>query len=116
MTTDRTKIRPEDLAAAATSSAATEAARAPVTVVSPPQASAGSPVDAAAVAVGTAIQTALAGADTDDVSAVTKQTAALTESPPELVEQDEENAANITAAGQFPMPTIAAPSGEVWTV
>ena len=69
MTTDRMKIRPENLAAAATDSTATQAARAPVTIASPPPAAAGSPVDAAAVAVGTTIQAALAGADTADVAA-----------------------------------------------
>jgi hypothetical protein len=82
MTTDRMKIRPENLAAAATDSTATQAARAPVTIASPPPAAAGSPVDAAAVAVGTTIQAALAAADTADVAAVTKQTAALTDSRP----------------------------------
>lgn len=119
MTTDRMKIRPADLAAAANESAATQAARGPVAIASPPPAAAGSPVDAAAVAVGTTIQASLATADTADVTAVTKQTAALTESPPELVQQDSENAADITAAGQFPMPAVRAPgsaSGEVWTV
>lgn len=118
MTTDRMKIRPENLAAAATDSTATQAARAPVTIASPPPAAAGSPVNAAAVAVGTTIQAELAAADTADVAAVTKQTAALTDSPTELVQQDQENADNITAASQFPMPTVAPGSatGKVWTV
>ncbi|HRW02477.1 MAG TPA: hypothetical protein P5314_11920 [Tetrasphaera sp.] len=118
MSTDRMKIQPEVLATSAARSADTEAARAPVAIASPPPVAAGSPVDAAAVALGTTIQGALAATDTADVAAVTKQTAALTESPPELVQQDIDNAANITAAGQFPTPTVRAPgaSGTVWTV
>lgn len=119
MTTDRMSIRPEDLSAAASKSGTTQAARGPVVIASPPPAAAGSPVDAAAGGVATTIQGALAATDTADVTAVTKQTAALTESPPELVEQDHQNAAAITAASQFPMPVVRAPgagNGEVWTV
>ena len=104
MTTDRTNIRPEALAAAATTSAATQAARVPVSIPSPPPVSAGSPVDAAAVDVAVSIAALLAVRDAADVTAVTIQTTALNESPPELVQQDQVNAANIAAAStQFPL-------------
>lgn len=119
MTTDRMNIRPEDLAAAATASTETQAARAPVTIASPPPVSAGSPVDAAAVGVATSIQGLLAARDAADITAVSSQTAALNESPPELVHQDQANADTMTAAGEwFPMPPIGPTDagGKVWTV
>lgn len=117
MSNDRMQIQPDALAAAAASSTATEAARSPVTIPSPPPAAAGSPVDASAVGVAASIQGLLAARDAADITAVSKQTAALNESPPELVHQDQTNADNMTAAGErFTMPTVMPPGGKVWTV
>lgn len=117
MDIERTQIQPEALATAAAQSAATASARAPRTIASPPLDAAGSPVDVAAVAAAATIQSALAVQDMADVAAVTKQTACLTESPPALVQQDQDNAADITRAAQFPIPTMAPPdSGKVWSV
>ncbi|WP_204810528.1 hypothetical protein [Mycobacterium riyadhense] len=118
--TDKLDINTVDLAAAAAKAAATQAASGPSPITSPPAASAGSPVDAAAVAVAESIHALLEARDTADFAAAAEQTAALTESPPVIVEQDHQGADEITTAAgaipEFPMPN-AGPSapGQIWT-
>lgn len=94
MSADRMQLLPEDLASAAVTDAGTHAG-----------------------AVAASIKTSLTARDTADVAAATQRTAALTESPPVLVEQDQQGAEDYTRAGaQFPTPVMA-PSvpGKVWT-
>lgn len=118
--TDKLNINTEDLAAAAAKAAATQAASEPTPITSPPPASAGSPVDAAAAAVAESIQALLEARDIADFAAATEQTAALTESPPVIDEQDHQGADEITTAAgaipEFPMPN-GGPStpGQIWT-
>jgi len=97
MSTDLTKIKPADLATAAGKAAATQAASTPAPIE--PPASGSSPVDAAPAAVAQSIQALLAAQNTADTAAAAEQTAALTESPPALVQQDQTNADNMNTAG-----------------
>lgn len=117
MNFERTQIDPEALAAATTQSTATAAARTPHNITPPPHTAAGSPVDVAAVAAAAAIQSALTEHNTADVAAVSKQTAALADGLSVLVQQDQDNAANITRSAQtLPIPAIVpTDSGTVWS-
>ena len=118
MSTDGLDIRPEDLATAAAKAGATVTASTPVAIASPPP-TAESLLDAAAVALSAAIQGLAAAVDTADTTAAAKQQAALTESPPMLVQQDHQGAQDMTAGApiiEFPTPGVVPPSpGKVWT-
>ena len=110
MSTDLTKLKPADLAAAAGKAAATQAASTP-TPIEPP-APGSSPLDATAAAVARSIQGLLSAQNTADSAAATEQAAALTESPPVLVQQDQVAAEHMKAAGaaiQFPTPKVVTP-------
>jgi hypothetical protein len=120
MGTDRTKIRTEDLAAAAVEAAGTQTSSVP-NPVTPPLAAGTSPIDAAAALVAGSIQTLTASVNGADAAAATEQTAALTESPPALQQQDETHAESLREAGAgttavtFPILHAAAPvAGKVW--
>jgi hypothetical protein len=117
--TDNLKIDTAELAAAAGKSAAAQDASASAPISPPSAATVGSPVDAAAAAFAGAIQAILKAHDAADIAAVAKQTAALTESPLVIAEQDHQGADEITAAGatilEFPIPVAGSSvSGKVW--
>lgn len=110
--TDELNIDTDKLAQAQSKASATAAASAPATLASPPT-TASSLMDGALVVLSTAIETQRAVVDARDTAWTTKQTAALTQSPPVLVEGDKEMEHEIQGV---PIPITLPPhSGKVWT-
>lgn len=110
--TDELNIDTGKLAQAESKATATAAASAPATLASPPT-TASSLMDAALVVLSTAIDAQRVTADTRDTAWTTKQAAALTQSPPVLIEGDENMAHEIQG---IPIPITLPPhTGKVWT-
>lgn len=107
MSTDRMKIKPDDLSVAALKAVGTETASAPK-VVNPPFAAGTSPIDLAALSAIGSIATLTATVNTADTAAATKQAAALNTSPPVLVQQDQKGADDMIVASA-PLKTIHLP-------
>lgn len=100
-------IDPAKLAEASGKAAAT-LADSTASDLTPPPLSATSQLDAALVLLSTTIETQRVSMDTNDTTWATKQTAALTESPPNLVQQDQQNANNTNEiTPKFPTPALA---------
>jgi hypothetical protein len=98
MSTDRLKIKPNDLSVAAVKAAGTANASAPKPVT-PPTAAGTSPIDAAAALAAGAVTTLTTTVNAADMKAATTQAAALTESPPVLEQQDQKGADDMIVAG-----------------
>lgn len=90
---DKLEIIPPVLADAAGKAAATQAGSVVSGIVAPPP-PVTSQMDAALVLLGTTAETKRHLQDTADNTWAVKQSAALTESPPNLVAQDQQNAQN----------------------
>jgi hypothetical protein len=103
---DKTDITPEDLAEASGKAAATLAGSTLPAITTPPP-STTSQLDAALALLSTTIEAQRVKVDATDNTLATKQAAALGESPPNLVQQDQQGAAAIK---KFPTPVLA-PSG-----
>lgn len=97
---DVLKLDPGKLANAATKANAvlTGSALAPIAL---PPAVGATPVDTALLCLETETEVRRAGADKLDTTWMTKQAAALTEGPPELLRQDQTNAARTNAASTY---------------
>ena len=99
-------ISTEGLAHASEEAEATAAASAIAAVVPPPP-TAVSKLDAALAVLSTTMETARAGVDRTDSTWAERQAAALSESPPELHEQDLRNAEKIGETQRhFPTPVV----------
>ncbi|MCV7247067.1 hypothetical protein H7J07_02180 [Mycobacterium koreense] len=110
---DELKVSTEALAAAAGEAEATLAASVVSGVVPPPVTTA-STLDGALAVLAATIEAGRADADETDHAWAGRQATALAESPPQLAEQDVENAEEIQRVQQrFPMPTVVpgAPGG-----
>lgn len=109
MSGDKTDITPEKLAQASAKADATLAASAASPII-PPPATATSLLDAVLVMLGTTIEATQAKVDATDSMYATRQAGAFAESPPQLVAQDQQNAANLTGvATTFPTPVMTSP-------
>ncbi|AFV14934.1 hypothetical protein OEM_p200110 (plasmid) [Mycobacterium intracellulare subsp. yongonense 05-1390] len=117
--TDNTlNVSPERLAAGAATAGATETASVPAPLVPPPPGGT-SLLDIAAGAAANAIVAMIAKADAADAAAAGTQTASLTESPPTVVQQDQQAAGDYQRSVTFPIPAVtplAPGTGQVFTV
>jgi hypothetical protein len=106
---DKLMIDPESLAVAR-GEAQQMAAELPGALVTPP-AKVASPIDGALVELAEAIRTKVTAAEAADAAVADEQAAMLAESPPVLVQQDQQGAQVMTEAGagisaiQFPTPS-----------
>ncbi len=110
---DTLNISTEALAQASAEAAATESASASTAIV-PPAPTSVSKLDGALTVLSTAMEATRAGLDRTDATWAQKQTQALSESPPELQNQDVDNAEKIgETQRRFPMPVVVpgAPGG-----
>lgn len=96
-------IATEPLVAAQGLASSTAVGSAAVPVVVPPP-TAVSALDGVAVSISTAMEASRLKVDATDTAAAQKQLAALTESPPVLITQDQQGAADITGS-----------VGKIWT-
>ncbi|PJE02573.1 MAG: hypothetical protein CK429_34185 [Mycobacterium sp.] len=102
-TKSKLDIETGQLASAGGKATSTQAGSATTAPPSPPS-TVTSQLDAALALLATSSTTALAAADTADSAAATRQQAALTQSPPVFVAQDQRGAQDYTRAGAS-MPT-----------
>jgi len=113
MSTDRLKIKPDDLSVAAVKAVGTENASAPKPVT-PPFAAGTSPVDVAALAAVGSIVSLTSTVNAADTQAAATQSAALNTSPPVLVQQDQKGADDMVVASA-PLKTIYLPMKKAHT-
>jgi hypothetical protein len=114
MSGDKLDIDPDELAALSGQAANMAASANFVGLVTPPPA-VSSLLDTVAVGLSAAIQAMVAPLDTADSAAATEQATMLAESPPVLVQQDQQGADQIGATVIQPTPITAPGPGEVWT-
>jgi hypothetical protein len=105
-TKSKLDIETEKLASAAGKASQTLAAST-VPAIPPPPPTVSSQLDAALVGLATSSEALRVNVDTSDSVWATKQQAALTQSPPVLVQQDQQGAQDYNrAASQFPTPEM----------
>ena len=116
MSGGETRIDPVLLAQAAAEAGNTVVTSAPAVIAAPTTAGT-SPIDVALAGAAIALPAVTGPHDVADNAAALKQLEALSESPPQLVAQDERNAQAITEAGgqvpdgrHFPMPVVGPPN------
>lgn len=114
MSGDKMKINPAALADAAASAGKTTVRSVP-TVITPPAAVGGSPLDLAAAAAAVAIEGLAQAHATADNAAAVKQLGILSEAPPVVVSQDQQGAGDMTSSAGgipvFPMPAAGSATG-----
>lgn len=98
-------IESDQLASAAGKASATLAGSAVNAIPAPPP-TVTSQLDAALALVATSSEALRVKVDTTDSMLATKQQAALTESPPVLVQQDQHAAQDYERSSQFPTPAV----------
>lgn len=104
-TKSKLDIEAGQLASAAAKASATLAASAVNAIPTPPP-TAVSQLDAALVLVATNAEASRVNVDATDSTWATRQQAALTESPPVLVQQDQQGAQDYQRSSQFPTPAM----------